>query len=494
MANMVSRIWSMVSIYLFVPLYIKFLGDESYGLVSFFATLQLTMNLLEVGLSSTLKREFAAVENKNSESRKYKLLRSVEAINVVIAFIIFFICFSGSNFIAEKWLNLENLDIRLVATTISLMGTSISLQLLTNLYFGCILGMGFQIIANIYQLGFSISKSLGAILVIWLITPDIRLFYLWHIICDVIYLIILRIIVIKKLDTKKHNLKWNLKDLSNLKEIWRYAFGIMLISFVALINRQLDKTIISKHLPLAELGAYNLATTLGQIPIIISSSVAVALFTSFTKLYTMKKEDEIKNSYLRINKLVTTIVICMGVFIAVYSNELIYFWTNSEALVDMVKSTAVFVVIGTMFLGLQEIPYAFVLAHGNTKINNLVGIMFMPFTISITYICVTKFKLQGAGIAYCILMVSQTLIYITIIYKKYFNIKTALWLICDTIIPFLLCSVFALFSKFISNLLFTNQYIILIFALISGALSLVLTLLLLNRKLIVTLITKEHNH
>jgi O-antigen/teichoic acid export membrane protein len=320
------------------------------------------------------------------------------------------------------------------------------------------------------------------------------LFYLWHIICDILYLIILRITVIKKLNIKKHNIKWKLKDLSNLKEIWRYAFGLMLISFVALINRQLDKTIISKYLPLTELGAYNLATTLGQIPIIISSSVAIALFTSFTKLYTMKKEDEIKNSYLQINRLVTTIVICMGVFIAAYANELIYFWTNSIALVNIVKDTAAFVVIGTMFLGLQEIPYAFVLAHGNTKINNLIGIIFLPFIISITYIFVTKFKLQGAGIAYCILMVSQTLIYISIIYKKYFKIKIALWLIRDTIAPFILCSIFALLSKFISNTIFSNQTVILIFAVVSGALSLLLALLLLDRKIITSLITKVRSN
>ena len=58
-ANMASKIWSMVSIYIFVPLYIKYLGEEAYGLISFFTTMQMALNLLGLGLSSTLRREFA---------------------------------------------------------------------------------------------------------------------------------------------------------------------------------------------------------------------------------------------------------------------------------------------------------------------------------------------------------------------------------------------------------------------------------------------------
>ena len=79
-ANMASKIWSMVSIYIFVPLYIKYLGEEAYGLISFFTTMQMALNLLGLGLSSTLRREFALNINGGYEVnlRKYKLLRSIE--------------------------------------------------------------------------------------------------------------------------------------------------------------------------------------------------------------------------------------------------------------------------------------------------------------------------------------------------------------------------------------------------------------------------------
>ena len=33
-ANMVARAWGVISVYLFVPLYLKFLGIEAYGLMN----------------------------------------------------------------------------------------------------------------------------------------------------------------------------------------------------------------------------------------------------------------------------------------------------------------------------------------------------------------------------------------------------------------------------------------------------------------------------
>ena len=93
-ANLVSRIWSMISVFLFIPMYISILGEEAYGLVSFFATIQFVMNLLGLGLSSTLRREFATGNNDDKNKvYKYKLLRSVELIYSLIAISIIMVCF-----------------------------------------------------------------------------------------------------------------------------------------------------------------------------------------------------------------------------------------------------------------------------------------------------------------------------------------------------------------------------------------------------------------
>ena len=65
----------------FVPLYIKFMGIESYGIVGIFASLQAIFSLLDMGLSTTLNRELArlsAIPSREQEMRD--LLRTLEII------------------------------------------------------------------------------------------------------------------------------------------------------------------------------------------------------------------------------------------------------------------------------------------------------------------------------------------------------------------------------------------------------------------------------
>ena len=65
----------------FVPLYIKFMGIESYGLVGIFASLFALFGLLDMGLSTTLNRELArlsAVPDRAGEMRN--LVRTLEII------------------------------------------------------------------------------------------------------------------------------------------------------------------------------------------------------------------------------------------------------------------------------------------------------------------------------------------------------------------------------------------------------------------------------
>ena len=43
----------------FIPLYIKYLGIEAYGLIGIFALLQAWLALLDMGMTPTLSREMA---------------------------------------------------------------------------------------------------------------------------------------------------------------------------------------------------------------------------------------------------------------------------------------------------------------------------------------------------------------------------------------------------------------------------------------------------
>ena len=62
-------------------------------------------------------------------------------------------------------------------------------------------------------------------------------------------------IIIKKELTGTYNFDFDFKiEVPVLRKIWRFAAGMLLITFVAGLNTQLDKLAISKFLPIEDLG------------------------------------------------------------------------------------------------------------------------------------------------------------------------------------------------------------------------------------------------
>lgn len=491
-ANIITKLWALISIYVFIPFYIQILGEESYGIVSFFATMQSAINILGLGLANTLRREFAVKtgDDENDNLRRKKLLRCIEIVYVAIAIGISIVCCLGSNIIASKWLNLGTLDISYVASTVALMGISIAIQIVANLYSGCLFGLDLQGAANLFQIIWSMLKYCGSLFIIAYIAVDLRAFYFWHVMMDILYLLVMRIYLGKKLATRI-KYRWSISDFHVITDIWNYAAGIFVISIVALVNKQLDKIIISKMLSLTELGGYNLATTLGNLTTVFATAMYISVFPGFTRDITAGNKEAVQKRFLEINRLVNVVTSCMFCFVAIFSIPLVQFWTGTDSYNEMLTIAAPLVIIAIGITEFQEIPYALALANGNTKINATLGIVYLPLVCVCTWIGISNFGLIGAGLVYLIMMGSQTFVYEYIIYKKYLCVNPFLLIIKDTVIPIGLSCVFALASFFVARCITNNNKMTVFFAVAFGGISMMLEMLLFNKEIIKRFIAKE---
>lgn len=481
-SNIIARLWSMVAIYLFIPFYISILGESAYGLVSFFATLHSALSILGLGLSNTLRREYAlGNQSEENRQRKYNLLRSVEVIYLGIGILIFLLCFAGAGFISNHWLNIEALPASLVETVISLMGVSISLQLISNLYAGCLFGLEHQVQANILCVLWSAAKNIGALAVIYFIAPDLRWFYGWHIVTDFIYLVSLRICVKKHLAITQKQ-KWSFRDMRNLSTIWGYTLGLFLISMIALVNRQLDKIVISKFLTLTELGAYTSSTTLGNLSAIIPAAIYTAIFPRFTKSVSAGATEKLLRDFNVANRIVNITIACFISFIGLFSVQLIRVWTGSQIYADMLHVVGCLVVFAVGITEFQQIPYALALAHGNTKINVLVGAIFIPVLGVFTWFAIKNYGLLGAGLVYFITASAQTLLYEYLVYRKYAAASPVKLVLKDTLFPVAVSFASAYISRRLIIGIVRSVLIQCVLAVFAGALTLALMLFFMSGK------------
>jgi len=188
-ANFIGKFWSILSAFLFIPLYIHILGFESYSIISFTLVIAGLMAILDAGLTATLSREFARIDNSHHE--KVQIFKTLETAYFIIKSICIFLIFSLSGFIAGHWLILTNYNPNRVSFFLKIISFDVGFQLLLRFYMGGLLGLEKQVKANMYQIGWGIFRN-GFALVAILIIPTLEVFFLWQTISTLIFALLLR--------------------------------------------------------------------------------------------------------------------------------------------------------------------------------------------------------------------------------------------------------------------------------------------------------------
>lgn len=148
-ANIIGRFWGILSNFLFIPLYIKYLGFESFSIISFSLIIAGLMAVLDAGLTATLSREFS--KSDNSKTEKFAIFKTLESTYQIIVLLTILIVVFSSDYIASNGINLKTFAVDDVAYFIKIIAFDIGFQLLLRFYLGGFLGLEKQVKANAFQ-------------------------------------------------------------------------------------------------------------------------------------------------------------------------------------------------------------------------------------------------------------------------------------------------------------------------------------------------------
>jgi len=419
-ANIIGRFWSILSNYIFIPLYISFLGMENYAVISFSLIIIGIMSVMDAGLSATLSREFAKAGDQDvKKNYKMKVLNTLEVCYWALVVLIILIVFFAAEPITSNWLTLSSLKPEYVKNALRIFGVVVAFQLLGNFYLGGLIGLEKQVKANVYQILWGVFKN-GLVLILIFYKPSLIYFFIWQALVTIIYVFALRYDLGRTIDKSYKSFDF---DFNILKKVKNFVIGMFLIAIVAAINTQLDKIAISKLLPLNELGYYNLANSLAISLVVLVTPVAVALLPRFTNFYSLGKKDESYDLYKKFILGISIIVFSIGANIIMNAKGLLYVWTGNLEIASAANQYVLFLTLGTSFLAMQVIPFNIAIANGYTRINNLMGICSIFISIPSYWLSVKYFGGMGAAITWCIIQSISTPIYLYFIHKKFLVIK-----------------------------------------------------------------------
>lgn len=472
LANYVGRIWGLISVFIFVPLYIKILGIESYAIINFYTIILTLMYFADAGLSATLNREIARTSDK---SYLGNLLFTIERVYLIICIVVASTIFFTSPLIANNWLKSSVISQHDIVIFICLMGFSVAFQLFTTLQNSGLMGLEKQVLSNTIQVSGSIFRS-GMVLLPLHFFPSLYTYFIWQLLTNMTIFFITRYQLWKLI---KGDFKYKF-NREILRTVGRFAVGMMSMAIIASLNTQIDKILISKLLSLKEFGYYSLAGIVSQSPEIIITPIALAILPRMTKFSSELDKTNLIKLFHQYSLIISSVACAVTLVLFLYTRDFVLLWTQNPDIASSIDHVTKALLSGSVFLAFQYMPYYLAISNGHTKSNIRLGIVSIVFVIPILFFCIKRYGLIGAPWPWFAMNL------IAYIYLGFFLIKRFLkgefgkWLINDTLLPLLINIVIGIFFYYLTKDM-PKGFFVLAYSAIIGSLSLAVNLFIYNK-------------
>ena len=417
----------------FVPIYIKYLGIEAYGLIGIFAILMSALSLLDLGMKPALGREMARYSGgTHNEQSIWNLLRSIEIISIVIVITVALVIWLISGWLATSWVKAQTLPTPVVAQAFTIMGLVAALQFFESIYSSSLAGLQRQVIQNVIICSMATIRGLGAVGVLVWVSSTTQAFFIWQAICSCLSLLLCATVVYRSLPSPPKPARFSKVALLS---VWRFASGMLVITVLALLLTQVDKALLSRILTLDSFGYYALASSVAGSLAMIVGPITASYYPHFNQLIVMGDTAGIHLAYHQSAQLVTVIVGSATAVLFFFSERILFLWTSNPDLSHKVAPIMAVLALGTFLNCLYCIPYQMQLAYGWTSLTVIIASIAVAILLPAIFVMVPIYGPIAAAWIWVVLNGCHCLIGVHFMYRRILKTEKWAWYIQDVIIP-----------------------------------------------------------
>ncbi len=367
-ANYASQAYTTLISILLIPLYLRMMGAEAYGLIAFFSMLQSWFIVLDLGLTLTIARESARYFGGALTPLDYRrLYRALSLLFVAVAVAGGGVLVALAPVIAKRWLNLHELPVDEIVLALQIMGLSVAMRWMGGLYRGVATGAerfvwlsGFN--SFIATMRFA---AVFASMALWGYTPKVFFLHQMAVAAmelGILYMVARRLVPRPAMGDPPTG--WSFAPIAmRLK----FSLAIAFTSAVWIIVTQVDKFILSGVLPLAEYGFFMLAVLVSGGVTAATTPIGTALLPRLARLHAQGDHTEIVRLYHRFTQLVGVIAVALTVTLASTAESLLFAWTGDRELSRAAAPILRLYAIGNGLLAMSAFPFYIQYARGNLR-------------------------------------------------------------------------------------------------------------------------------
>ena len=396
LANLAGTFWGTAVGLVVVPIYLRLIGAEGYGLVGFYAVLSGLLSVLDGGFSAAASRQLARSDSEVSGrgASMGKMLQTLEWLFFGIAVVAGLFVVGMAPILVSKWLNVQKLSAEGAILAVRLMGLILIVQFPLALYNGCLMGMQRQVLLNGINGVIATFRALGGVAVLLWVSPTVEAFFAWQALITGVNLAWAGYSVHRLIPDRAAGGRFEFTEIRRLSS---FAVGMGGINMLGLIVTQLDKVVLSWLLPLQQFGYYVLAWTLATIIYRLAGPVFGAVLPRMTQLTAAGPADSWGSFFQKSAQLMAVLIVPFSLFMGTFAEDIVLLWTHDIAIAHADRWVLALLAIGTMLNGIVQIPYSLHIAQGRIRPIFTMSLLVLVVAAPIVYFLAMTFGSVGAA-------------------------------------------------------------------------------------------------
>lgn len=429
----------------FVPVYVKYLGVEAYGLIGIFSLLQAWLTLFDLGMTPALSREMARYTGGAHDAQSIRnLLRTVEILGGLIALLMAIGIWKASGWLASDWLRAEKLPINEVAQAFSIMGAVTALRSLENIYRSSLVGLERQVLVNVVSCVAATVRAVGAVVVLGWIAPTIEAFFFWQALISIVTVLLMAGATYFALPRAPRRASFSFSSLATL---WRFAAGIMVITLLSFLLMQIDKILLSKLLTLENFGYYTLAALIANSLFMLAGPIDLAFFPRFTSQASLADKSLLTKTFHLGAQLIAVLVGSAAIVLIVFADILLTLWTNDPLLSQRLSPLLSILSVGTLCNCLMHMPYQLQLSHGWTSLTIKVNTISVLVLVPAIFWLAPRYGSLGVAWVWVVLNGGYVFVVAHLVFQRLLVGEKWRWYAEDVFLPLIVAAVVAVLLR-----------------------------------------------
>ncbi len=428
-ANYISQLYVAAVGIVIVPVYLRVMGAEAYGLVAFYALLQSCFLLLDVGLTPTVAREAARYRGGATDAHDLRqLIRALEGLFWLVGAAAAFTIWLLADEIAQQWLRALKLTASEVRQAIEIMGAIAGLRWVSGLYRGVISGFEQLTWLAAFNSVIATCRFLVVLPFLMFVSASPQAFFTFQLGIALAEVIVLMAMAYRLLPGTTKRIRWQWAPIQNSLG---FSSTIALTSLMWLATTQLDKLLLSKLLTLAEFGYFAMAVLVASGVTIIGNPISSAIMPRLANRAAAQDDAGLLRTYRQGTQLVAATVIPVAGVMVAYAEPLLRIWTNDAALSAHAAPIVALYAAGNGVMALGAFAYYMQYAHGKLNLHLWGNIIFVSVLIPSVWWAAHRYGPQGAGWAWLLSNIAYISLWVPIVHRKFAPKMHKHWLVHD---------------------------------------------------------------